>query len=178
MIIISRAKGWSLRSWRISEISSGILRSRSLKLRERTTSRLRSARYAWISDSLFHSISVSAGWLGISASIRRLHDWHSHMPFSIDDRCSGVIVGSNLGPPADAAVMCAATPILALPPSPSGPTVALRHEGLEQLYPLCRASFVTSACLKSSLMPLPSTNTSPQYAAQPTPRASQRFTFA
>ena len=64
------------------------------------------------------------------------HHWHNQMPLVAEARSSGVRCASNLGPPADAAVMCAATPRFTAPLGVSaGPAVWRRHVGLEQRCP-------------------------------------------
>nr|DAH61319.1 MAG TPA: hypothetical protein [Caudoviricetes sp.] len=56
---------------------------------------------------------------------------HIHIPLSIELRCSGVKLGSYLGPPGAAAVICAAIPLLILlfVSLLSGPTVVWLQPG-------------------------------------------------
>lgn len=68
-----------------------------------------------------------------SVSMRCAQFWHSQIPFRAFLLCSGVKFGLYRGPFADAAVMCAATPILeTLEASHRGPLVKALHSGLEQ----------------------------------------------
>ena len=76
-----------------------------------------------------------------SLSISLAHLWQTQIPFEESDRCSGERSFSYLGPPGDAAEICAATPILTAPDgSACGPLVAWRHSGFEHTKPTRLAS--------------------------------------
>src|SRR5208283_4347530 len=78
-------------------------------------------------------------------------DWHSQTPFSIPFRSSDVSDESYLGPPGEAAVMCAATPTFrALACSECGPLVRFRQSGFEQRFPTRLASVSATGLGKSS----------------------------
>lgn len=75
----------------------------------------------------------------------------SQMPFSRFERSSGERAESKRGPPGDAAVMCAATPVFtALFGSECGPEGAARQSGFEQILPTRFARTALSAVVKSS----------------------------
>src|SRR5579872_3951932 len=77
----------------------------------------------------------------VSLSANLAHVWQSQIPLVIADRSSGAIFKLYLGPPAAAAVMCAATPrLIALRSSSCGPLVTTRQSGFEQNCPARFAS--------------------------------------
>jgi len=101
-----------------------------------------------------------------SLSMSLPHDWQSQIPFSSAVRFSGVKLSSYLGPPGDAAVICAATPIFNAPALSSwGPAVGARQSGREHRCPTRAAStrFVDSEkssriLEESHLRPVPCAN--------------------
>ena len=73
------------------------------------------------------------------------------MPLAMLRRASRLMVASYRGPPTDAAVMWAATPLFEKRSSlGAGPTVAARHRGFEHLKPTRRASASCTGLVKSS----------------------------
>src|SRR5580698_7483426 len=84
------------------------------------------------------------------------HTSQTHIPFDWCRRCSCERVGSNLGPPREAAVIWPATPTMMKPSCPAaGPIVGLRHSGLEQRCPARAASLAIVGFEKSSLTDYP-----------------------
>jgi len=87
-------------------------------------------------------------------SIREAQFAQSQIAFSVDERSTVLSDPSYLGPPADAAVMCAATPIVSarVPEFGVGSAVTSRHDGFEQRNAARRASASTSCRGKLSRM--------------------------
>jgi hypothetical protein len=79
------------------------------------------------------------------------HVWHNQIPFAGDARSAGVKTLSNRGPPGEAAVTWAATPMFTDPlPEESGPLVSRRQSGFEQECPARAAKRRTTELVKSS----------------------------
>jgi hypothetical protein len=94
-----------------------------------------------------------AGRATTSLSISLAQFWQSQIPFSALLRCSGVSPASNLGPPAEALVIWAATPRLtALDGSSCGPAVSAWQSGFEHVVDTRKARTRLTSAEKSSLI--------------------------
>src|ERR1044072_7279184 len=83
---------------------------------------------ASLSAACFHRLSSPSVNLASSLSTRLPQLWQSQIALSACLRSSGVSAGSYLGPPGDAAVIWASTPMLiAFVESAFGPVVWARH---------------------------------------------------
>jgi hypothetical protein len=84
----------------------------------------------------FHIIRSVSGYAAVSLSINLAHFWQSQIPLVTSVRSSGERFGLCLGPPREAAEMCAATPtLIAFLSFVCGPLVATRQSGFEQRCP-------------------------------------------
>ncbi len=111
-----------------------------------------SSRRMPASASSFHCRKRARSCLLSSLSTSLAHVWQSQIPFSKSHLALGASRESYRGPPGDAAVMCAATPILtALSGRSCGPLVGFRQSGFEHLTPARLASNSLTDFVKSSL---------------------------
>jgi len=94
----------------------------------------------------------AAGIRAEVASISFEHVWHNHMPLLTEVLSSGVIFESYLGPPAEAAQICAATPtFVATLGSSFAPEVGFLQSGLLHFTPTRLAKTCFVFCVNSSL---------------------------
>src|ERR1044072_2295228 len=108
---------------------------------------------ASLSAACFHRLSSPSVNLASSFSTRLPQLWQSQIALSACLRSPGVSAGAYLGPPGDAAVIWAATPMLiAFVESAFGPVVCQRHDGFEQRLLTRAAITLFTSLLKSSRM--------------------------